>query len=96
MHRDLGYAQTSISHDFYRIYDTIKIVALKAGQAVQGLPVYDVRIGVQEDPAAIFERRIIIQIVHDPMPNTVNLDDKAPKQMEPVSYNLQSARLIRD
>lgn len=96
MHRDLGYAQTSIRNDLYRIFDTIKTVALKAGAALQGLPIYDVRICLQEDPSAYpFEKRIIIQIVHDPMPNTVDLDDKAPK-MEPGSYNLQSARLIRD
>lgn len=91
-----SYAPPSIRHDLYDIVDTIKTAALKAGQQLQGLPIYDVRICIQEDPSfPFFEKRIILQIVHEPMPNTVDLD--APvKQQEPASYNLQSARLIRD
>lgn len=90
--RDLGY-----THEPYRVFEAIKTAASKAGHTLRGLPVYDISICVRDDPSACYgEKRIIIHVVHDPMPNTVNLDGKAPKQMEPVFYNLQSARLIRD
>ena len=88
--RDLGY-----THEPYRVFEAIKIAASKAGHTLQGLPVYDISICVREDPAG---KRIIIHVVHDPMPNAVNLDGQAPKPTvsKPTSHNLQSARLIRD
>lgn len=85
--RDLGY-----THEPYRVFEAIKIAMSKAGHTLQGLPVYDISICVREDPAD-YGKRIIIHVVHDPMPNAVNLDGQAPK---PTPYNLQSSRLIRD
>ena len=90
--RDLGYV-----HEPYRVFEAIKIAASKAGQELQGLPVYDISICVRDDPSACYSgKRIIIHVVHDPMPNAVNLDEQAPNPTAPTSYNLQSSRLIRD
>lgn len=89
------HSSPGISNELYRIFGTIKVAALKAGIMLRGLPVYDVRICVREDPPN-FERRIIIQVVHDPMPKTVELDDKATACSKRETHQLQSARLIRD
>ena len=84
----------SIRHDLYELSDLINTAVLKAGAQLQGLNVYDVRLIIQDDPMT-FGRKLILQVISDPMPTTVDLDEhvKVSKQ-EP--YALQSARLIRD
>ena len=74
--------------------DLINTAVLKAGAQLQGLNVYDVRLIIQDDPMT-FGRKLILQVISDPMPTTVDLDEhvKVSKQ-EP--YALQPARLIRD
>ena len=87
--RDLGY-----THEPYRVFEAIKIAASKAGHTLQGLPVYDISICVREDPAD-YGKRIIIHVVHDPMPNAVDIDE-APVLTKQAPHQLQSSRLIRD
>lgn len=83
-----------IRHDLYEMADLINTAALKAGSKLQGLIVYDVRLIIQDAPM-VFDRKLILQVISDPMPVTVDLD--APVQVaKQETYTLQSARLIRD